>query len=379
MAEQTAYHIFLFWLQISTLGFLHRILSLFDMRTVSMSGEISLVSFYIISILGHIPVDGINLVQNLLLVWTVWVFVEISLQGLFRTAYYGVGPVLIGLFQKFEVSHDGITMRLVSIFVSIKVTLQNHRVATLHRILVSFQFLILIGTIIEIVENATNEEGENQRDDDDATVAFFLFLGSLAVSAVLRIRLLWANRRNGWSRRCCCSDRCLRTSLLPESVLSESLLTADFFLSDCILSGCVSSFLLLSHRSLLAHSCRRRHSCERRIQLMAVRTHFQIAEINLATIWAFGNFACYFYSATRAGRCFIANLASAFRTFYNCHNSILCLLMYLYSSCFSTSRPYLLFTLKLIIKFQVQGSKYYRCLNLISLSLWRPMKRLLST
>ncbi|CUQ64612.1 Uncharacterised protein [Segatella copri] len=51
--------------------------------------------------------------------WTVWVFVEISLQGLFRTAYYGVGPVLIGLFQKFEVSHDGITMRLVSIFVSI--------------------------------------------------------------------------------------------------------------------------------------------------------------------------------------------------------------------------------------------------------------------
>ena len=42
-------HIFLFWLQISALGFLHRILSLFDMRTVSMSGEISLVSFYIIS------------------------------------------------------------------------------------------------------------------------------------------------------------------------------------------------------------------------------------------------------------------------------------------------------------------------------------------
>jgi MFS family permease len=61
------------------------------------------------------------------------------------------------------------------------------------------------------------------------------------------------------------------------------------------------------------------------------------------------------------------------------HNSILCLLIYLYNSCFSTSRPYLLFTLKLIIKFQVQGSKYYRCLNLISLSLWRPMKRLLST
>ena len=119
MAEQTAYHIFLFWLQISALGFLHRILSLFDMRTVSMSGEISLVSFYIISILGHIPVDGIYLVQNLLLVWTVWVFVEISLQGLFRTAYYGVGPVLIRLFQEFKVSHDGITMRLVCIFVSI--------------------------------------------------------------------------------------------------------------------------------------------------------------------------------------------------------------------------------------------------------------------
>ena len=322
------------------------------MGTVSMSGEISLVSFYIISILGHIPVDGIYLVQNLLLVWTVWVFVEISLQGLFRTAYYGVGPVLIGLLQKFEVSHDGITMGFVCVLVGVQITLQNHRVATLHRIFVSFQFLILIGIIIEIIENATNEEGENQRDDDDATVAFFLFLGSLAVSAVLRIRLLWANRRNGWSRRCCCSDRCLRTSLL-----SESLLTADFFLSDSILSGYIFSILLLSHRSLagrslLAHSCRRRHSCERRIQLMAVRTHFQ-AEINLATIWAFGNFASYFYSATRAGRCFIANLASAFRTFNNCHNSILCLLIYLYYSCFYTSRPYPLFTLNLIIKFKV--------------------------
>ena len=187
--------------------------------------------------------------------------------------------------------------------------------------------------------------------------------------------LLWPNRWNRWSRRSCGSDRCLRTFLL-----SESLLSADFFLLDSILSGYIFSFLLLSHRrSLLAHSCRRSHFCERRIQLVAVWTHFQIAEINLATIWAFGNFACYFYSATRAGRCFIANLASAFRTFYNCHNSILCLLIYLYNSCFSTSRSYLLFTLKLIIKFQVQGSNCYRCLNLISLSLWRPMKRLLST
>ncbi len=356
MTEQTAYHIFLFRLQISALGFLHRILRLFDMRTVSMSGEVSLISFYIISILGHIPVDGIYLVQNLLLVWTVWVFVEISLQGLFRTAYYGVGPVLIGLFQKFEVSHDGITMRLVCIFVSIEVTLQNHRVATLHGILVSFQFLILIGAIIEIVEDATNEEGENKRDDDNATVALFLFLGSFSVSAVLGIGLLWANRRNGRGRRCCCSDRCLRTGLL-----SEHFLTAHFLLSDSILLGCIFCFLLLSHRrslvcrNLLVHSCLRSHSCEQRIQFVAVWTHFQVAEINLATTWAFGNFACYFYSATRAGRCFIANLASAFRTFYNCHNSILCLLIYLIILIFLANRTQ---TTKLIIKFKVPCSKF---------------------
>ena len=319
------------------------------MGTVSMSGEISLISFHIISILGHIPVDGIYLVQNLLLVRTVWVFVEISLQSLFRTADYGIGPVLIRLFQEFEVSHDRVTMRLVCIFVSIEVTLQNHRVATLHRIFVSFQFLILIGIIIEIVENATNEEGENQRDDDNATSALFLFLCSFSVAAVLRMGLLWANRWNRRSRRGCWSCRCLRTNLL-----SESLLSADFFLSDSILSGCIFSFLLLSHRrSLLVHTCLRSHFCERRIQLVAVWTHFQIAEINLAAIWAFGNFACYFYSATRAGRCFITNLASAFRTFDNCHNSILCLLIYLYYSCFYTSRPNPLFTLNLIIKFKV--------------------------
>ena len=168
-----------------------------------MSGEISLISFHIISILGHIPVDGIYLVQNLLLVRTVWVFVEISLQGLFRTAYYGVGPVLISLLQEFKVSHDGITMCLVSILISIEVTLQNHRVATLHRILISFQLLILIGIIIEIVENATNEEGENKRDDDNASIALFLFLGSFSVAAVLGIGLLWANRRNGRGRRSC--------------------------------------------------------------------------------------------------------------------------------------------------------------------------------
>ena len=324
-----------------------------------MCGEISLVSFYIISILGYIPVDGIYLVQNLLLVRTVWVFVEISLQGFFRTANYGVGPVLISLLQEFKVSHDGITMRLVSILISIEVTLQNHRVATLHGILVSFQFLILIGTIVEIIEDATNEEGENKRDDDNATVALFLFLGSFSVSAVLGIGLLWANRRNGRGRRSCWSCRSCRR--LRTGLLSEHFLTAHFLLSDSILLGCIFCFLLLSHRrslvcrNLLVHSCLRSHSCEQRIQFVAVWTHFQVAEINLATTWAFGNFACYFYSATRAGRCFIANLASAFRTFDNCHNSILCLLIYLIILIFLTNRTQ---TTKLIIKFKVPCSKF---------------------
>ena len=60
--------------------------------------------------------------------------------------------------------------------------------------------------------------------------------------------------------------------------------------------------------------------CERRVQLMAVGAHFHVVEIYLSAMWAFDNLACDFYAATRANGCFVTDLMSALRAFYNSHN-----------------------------------------------------------
>ena len=77
---------------------------LFDVRTVSVIIQIGLVSISRIRILSHIPVDGINLVDGFLLMNAVRIFIQISLQRIFRTAYHGIGPVLIRLLQTVKMS-----------------------------------------------------------------------------------------------------------------------------------------------------------------------------------------------------------------------------------------------------------------------------------
>lgn len=96
---------------------------------------------------------------------------------------------------------------------------------------------------------------------------------------------------------------------------------------------------------------------------MAVRAHLLILEVNLSAVRAFHNLACYFYAATWANGCFVTDLMSALRTFYNCHVISKYYLLQK-NSCF------------LVIGFRFS---LYRCRNLISLNLCFPINRLLST
>ena len=50
---------------------------------------------------------------------------------------------------------------------------------------------------------------------------------------------------------------------------------------------------------------------------MAVRANGIVLEKDFAAFRTTGHFVCYLHTAVRAGRCFVADLVSAFRTFYD--------------------------------------------------------------
>ena len=162
LTEQSAYHLLFFWLEVTALHLLQGIFSLFDMSTIYMSIQICLVGISCICSLSHIPVKGIYLKQSFLFVQTVRILLEICFQSFFRSAHYRIGPILVVLLQQVKMSHDGIAMRFICILVGIEITLQYHRIAALHRILISFHLLVAIGTVVEVIHNATRQDSKDE-------------------------------------------------------------------------------------------------------------------------------------------------------------------------------------------------------------------------
>ena len=162
LTEQAAYHLLFFWLEVTALHLLQGIFSLFDMGSIGMRIQICLVGIRCISSLSHIPVEGIYFKQSFLLVQTVRILLEICFQSFFRSAHYRIGPILVVLLQQFKMSHDGIAMCFICILVGIEITLQYHRIAALHRILISFHLLVSIGIVVEIIHNATRQDCKDQ-------------------------------------------------------------------------------------------------------------------------------------------------------------------------------------------------------------------------
>ena len=162
LTEQAAYHLFFFWLKVTALHLLQGIFCLFDVSSIYMRIQICLVGIRCICSLSHIPVEGIYFKQSFLLVQTVRILLEICFQCFFRTTHYRIGPILVVLLQQFKMSHDGIAMCFICILVGIEITLQYHRVAALHRILISFHLLVAIGTVVEVIHNATRQDSKDQ-------------------------------------------------------------------------------------------------------------------------------------------------------------------------------------------------------------------------
>ena len=214
LTEQSAYHLFFFWLEVTALHFLQGIFSLFDVSSIGMRIQICLIGISSICSLSHIPVEGIYFKQSFLLVQTVRILLEICFQCFFRSAHYRIGPILVVLLQQFKMSHDGIAMCFIGILVGIEITLQHHRVAALHRILISFYLLIAIGTVVEVIHDATRQYCKDKRDDEDRTGVLFLlwFLRSITLATIISVRsnIRTTYRRYWWSRRsrrCCLRSR----------------------------------------------------------------------------------------------------------------------------------------------------------------------------
>ena len=127
-----------------------------------MSIQVCLVGISCIRSLSHIPIQGIYFKQSFLFVQTVRILLEIILQSFFRSAHYRIVPILVVLLQQIKMSHDGIAMCFICILVGIEITLQNHRVTALHRILISFHLLVAIGTVVEVIHNATRQDRKDE-------------------------------------------------------------------------------------------------------------------------------------------------------------------------------------------------------------------------
>ena len=127
-----------------------------------MSIQVCLVGISSICSLSYIPVEGIYFKQRFLFVQTVRILLEIFFQSFFRSAHYRIGPILVVLLQQIKMSHNGIAMCFICILVGIEITLQYHRIAALHRILISFQLLVAIGTVVEVIHNATRQDSKDE-------------------------------------------------------------------------------------------------------------------------------------------------------------------------------------------------------------------------
>ena len=319
LAIETRDKFFLFRLQVTPLHFLQGILSLFDVRTVSVVIQVGLISISRIRILSHIPVDGINLVDGFLLMNAVRIFLQISLQRIFRTAYHGIGPVLIRLLQTVKMGCNRIAVGFVCVLVGVQITLQNHRVSTLHGVFVSFHLLVLVGIVIEVIQDSADENREDERDDQNASgsLLLFWFLVFRILLASVSVGCRWAY---WWRWRSCRHSRICRSCRHFCSSRSCWLLHG----LSCWLLNWSNRF----HWLCRLHRCRRSRrdsasaTYQCRIGSLAVRTHFKIIEIYLSAVRAFGDFARNLYTAAWTCWCFIANLASTFRTFYNCHSFI---------------------------------------------------------
>ena len=110
----------------------------------------------------------------------------------------------------------------------------------------------------------------------------------------------------GWNRRCRRSYICL-------------LLTCKTSLRGNRWDRIVSSVLSCSLLGIINLICSFGTVC----MMVTIRTRILFVEINFATLRALGNFACYFNTAIGTNGCLFANLASAFGTFYHCHNDII--------------------------------------------------------
>ena len=145
---------------------------------------------------------------------TVRILLQIILQSLLRTAYQGVGPILVNTLEHFQMRHDRVTMRLFCVLIGVEITLQHHRVAALHCILVGFLLLVAVGIIVEIIQDSANQNREDQRDNQNASGTLLLgfllgfilwiiavFSISISVSAVSCSHRSLSYRRNRRGRR----------------------------------------------------------------------------------------------------------------------------------------------------------------------------------